>query len=263
MHLDRIGLVMASELNADGWMGIQPAPLGGPSGAAEFLETLHPAGFLSRPVDPETDADGNPTTGTSVLLLNDGDEGFALPLSDPRYMATVVQLEKGDTLVYATDGTAFTRWKAAGEVVTLTTTDNTPKGRTIYHSQGPDGFEWSCPWGRMSLGPYGFHVVHSSGARLDLMAISAPGLPSSLGSLATLSAATVQINGAAVSIGTELAPAANEVVKTSIIGAVDALVLAIGKITTVTPGATALADPAVVTALATFHTAMQDFGKII
>ena len=58
-------------------------PANAPSGLT--VEACHPYGFRSRPRDPDADANGVPTKGAGLLLLDfgGGDEG-GFPTQDPR-----------------------------------------------------------------------------------------------------------------------------------------------------------------------------------
>jgi len=89
-----------------------------------------------------------------------------------------------------------------GRVTMLTSDDATITGRTVFCEVSPDGHRWVAPWGKTTFGADGFHVLHHTGARLDLGGIG--GLPAPLDALsayATLSAPIVRIEGTAIALG--------------------------------------------------------------
>lgn len=97
----------------------------------------------------------------------------------------------------------FVRCDSEGRVSLFTTDDGTPTGKSVYFQVRPDGFRGVHPLFKFTLDKTGFHVVHASGARVDLGAVS--GMPAPLdvlNSYAKLSAAMVQIEGSAISMGT-------------------------------------------------------------
>lgn len=247
-----------SAYNSDGWLGIQVNVLGGKDGSAPPFETLHPFGFISRPPDPAVDANGEPTEGCKAAVAYDGDEGFVLPLTHQVTIAQLPQLQKGDAQIYSTSG-AFHRVGADATIKSMTTDTGVPAGRTIYDELGPTGWELVTPWCRIQAGELGVHIVHSSGARLDLGAMSAPGVPASIASMASLSAGMVEINGSLVSIGTDGGVTA-ETANLGLALFFDALVAAIGTITSGTPGATAMAP--ILSQLPALHQLIANIGKI-
>lgn len=78
-----------------------------PADAASGLpvKACHPYGIRSRPRDADTDADGNPTEGAGLLLLDfgGGDEG-GIPTQDPR--VELVDEGKGGCQIYGWTGSA-------------------------------------------------------------------------------------------------------------------------------------------------------------
>lgn len=88
--------------------------LGGREGGGQNPLSMHPYGLRSRTRDWDTDANGNPTKGAGLLLLDlgGGDEG-ALPTQDPR-----VQLEdegKGGTQLYGWTGSEVSSIRISGD----------------------------------------------------------------------------------------------------------------------------------------------------
>ena len=105
-------LTVLSEISEDGELRFGLDRLGPPGAetgdaAASGLpvEACHPYGFRSRPRDPDVDAQGNPTRGAGLLLLDfgGGDEG-GIPTQDPR--VTLADEGKGGAQLYAWTGSA-------------------------------------------------------------------------------------------------------------------------------------------------------------
>ena len=70
------------------------------------LESCHPYGLRSRPRDPDKDADGNPTKGAGLLVIErgGGDDG-AIPTADPR-ITDLPDEGKGGAQLYGWTGSA-------------------------------------------------------------------------------------------------------------------------------------------------------------
>lgn len=89
-------------------------------------------------------------------------------------------------------------------------------GKSVSFQVRPDGFVLSHPHMRVTYGPNGGHLVHSSGARIDFSACG--GLPFPLNQLASimkLSAAMVKIEASAVEIGPDLPAVADNLIKST------------------------------------------------
>lgn len=231
---------------------------GGQDATTPTWETVHPYGFSARPPDPATDTDGNPTAGCQALHDWDGSRGFVLPLGDPRLGPSLPAIKKGESLQYGQAG-QFIRCHADGAISLFTTDDATPNGRSIFLRLSPDqGLEFSCPWIRVSCGPNGFHVLHSSGARIDLGSIS--GVPAPLDALASyvkIQAAMCSVMGSAVSLGTD-GGAANLAAVVALDAFLATIVAAIGSASGVTP-----AQQAAIAAAQAAYTALSpNLGKV-
>lgn len=147
-----------------------------------------------------------PTAGQSAA------EAIALKTSGPDVVfagrdvrsATIAGLLKpGESCAYASTGTACTLYKRDGSVTNLTTDDNTDTGHSVFARVATDGFLWACPWGKMTFDSTGFHVLHASGARIDIGGVS--GMPApldTLGSYFTIGAKMGRIEAAILSVGT-------------------------------------------------------------
>lgn len=125
-------------------------------------------------------------------------------------------IKQGETCVFADGSRASTLYKLDGSVVHYCTHDNTIAGRAVASTVGPDGFEWSWPWGRLWFDKTGFHVTHSSGASFDLGSIAgAPSPLDTLGTYISMTGAIVRINGTAVSIGADPPATPDPLVRTT------------------------------------------------
>jgi hypothetical protein len=164
----------------------------------------HTLGFTARALDPDTDSDGKIIEGSGGLALigKDGIERFIVPLGDPRNLAKLPILKKGEAMMYGPAGN-FARCHADGSVSVFTTTDGTLDGKSVFFQVRPDGFVLVAPWGKLTFDDEGFHMLHSSGARMEAGAIG--GLPDPLtdliGSYFKIGAASVEIDAALTTIG--------------------------------------------------------------
>ncbi len=105
------GLAVLSEL-VQGFLRFGLDRLGGAADDADGaagglpLESCHPYGLRSRPRDPDKDAQGNPTKGAGLLVIErgGGDDG-AIPTADPR-ITSLVDEGKGGSQLYGWTGSA-------------------------------------------------------------------------------------------------------------------------------------------------------------
>lgn len=93
------GLCVSSEWR-DGALEVGVELLGSGASGRPLLP-LQPLGLYARPLDPETDAEGNSGAGAGVLYAWQGDDGYAMPTTDPRAIGNVPQGPPGSTCVYA------------------------------------------------------------------------------------------------------------------------------------------------------------------
>lgn len=94
-----------------------------------------------------------------------------------------------------------------GRISLFTTDDQTPNGKSIFLQVKKEGLEFVCPFGKLTFRADGVHFLHSSGARIDLGAVS--GMPApldALGSYCNLSGATMALESAILSLGPRSAP---------------------------------------------------------
>ncbi len=105
------GLAVLSEL-VSGFLRFGLDRLGGAADDGDAaagglpLESCHPYGMRSRPRDPDKDAQGNPTKGAGLLVIErgGGDDG-AIPTADPR-ITSLVDEGKGGAQLYGWTGSA-------------------------------------------------------------------------------------------------------------------------------------------------------------
>ncbi len=79
---------------------IQIDAYGGKQSGVPPYEQHSPCGFIGRPHDPDTDADGNPTKGCTVLYALEGEKGHVWPSHDPRIVPLLPPLTKGGSAQY-------------------------------------------------------------------------------------------------------------------------------------------------------------------
>jgi len=103
---------------------------------------------------------------------------------------------------YADEATFIRANTDTGVISLFTTEDNTPDGKSVFFQVKPDGFIFNFPHGKLTFNGQGFHLLHSSGARIDLGAIA--GLPApldALGSYVSVGAQIAKIEAAAIALG--------------------------------------------------------------
>ncbi len=76
-------------------------------GSGRTLETIFPLGLIARPNDPDTDPQTQMVLGAGCILAEQGSQAWALPTTDPRYVAAIPALEKGGTALYNATGAWF------------------------------------------------------------------------------------------------------------------------------------------------------------
>lgn len=200
-----IGIAMGSEVDNKGHLSVQIDGYGeGQAGVAPY-EVQAIGGILRRPLDPVVDGEGNPdpTKACPTMYGMEGGRGHAFPLLDPRTVAKMPVIQKGEALVPG-DAGQFIRFHVDGATTTMTTdAAGDPSGNAVYFRVKPDGLEFVAPWGTLTFDASGFHVDHpASGAKLHLGYVG--GLPAPLdavGSYVTIEGGVVSINGAMVSVG--------------------------------------------------------------
>lgn len=241
--------VVASKHDKDSFLAIVPETFG-PTSSIGAIEVSHPYGFASRPVDRD-DSGG----ACGAYYFTEGSQGFAWLANDGRIQSKLPEVLPGESFQYGVTGN-FVRCHADGRVSLFTTDDGTVNGRTVQFVIGPKGLLFSYPYGKLTIDDTGLHYLHNSGARIDLGAIS--GIPAPLdvvSSYASIGAAAVRLNGAAVSAGPNTGasqPVAMAGTTLSLFGALEGVLTALaapGAFISASPGSPATPGPALVTAI--------------
>ena len=97
-----IGLVTFSEVDDDGFIGIQCDMPGEKNAGVEAGEMGAAYGMYSRPHDPSLDAEGEPipSSACGVLHAYYGAKLHVWPQTDPRMMAKLPRVKKGGSVLY-------------------------------------------------------------------------------------------------------------------------------------------------------------------
>jgi hypothetical protein len=156
-------------------------------------------GFVSMPAPPTP---GQPSA--QVVVLKGGDRDMAIGARDTRQSAVYGNLKSGESAAFATVGApARMVFKANGAAALITTDNNTPTGNSVYYRVTPTEERFWSPWGSRILDSGGFRMSTTSGARLTLGGLGLPAPFNAVGSFALVTADTVRLDGAIVSIGKE------------------------------------------------------------
>jgi hypothetical protein len=165
------------------------------------VEWWNHVGFLSRPPKAEPGK-----TSARAVVVPCGQHDAIIASEDDRGLELAGNMKEGETIVYGAGETGAAQGrviiKQDGSVTILTTDDNTKDGKSVYVRVKPDGIQIIAPWGKIVFDRTGFHVLHSSGASIDLGAIG--GLPpplDSFSSYARLTASAVDIKASTQSSG--------------------------------------------------------------
>lgn len=109
-----MGVCMLSEVDKDGFIGIQVDAHGDDAGV-ETYEAHFPLGFYARPLDPEKDANGEalPAGSSTVLFGIEGGQGHAWPMGDPRAIQKLPKgaKKKGGAVFYSPASGGFAMWE--------------------------------------------------------------------------------------------------------------------------------------------------------
>lgn len=266
-----IGVATLTTKDADGFIGVQVDVYGDQGSATDApsappFEAFMPPGLYCRPRDPDTGPDGTTKLGANVLYAWEGNTGYAFPMHDPRVIAKLPNtIAPGDTVLYCDrdDGQVSIMRLAAkdGAFIAYCPAPG-GNGQGVQLRLDPvNGLDLFTPWGRMLLGPLGFHVTLPD-SQLNMGGIGGlPGPFAALGAYANLqSTGVVSLSGGAVSQGTD-GGLANEQAVTALIGFITTLVAAIGTITTASPGATAMST--ITPLLASLPVLLAPIGKTV
>lgn len=247
---------------SDGFLTVQVLGAGAGS-TTEATQVSHTFGFVSRPRDPDVDASGNVNAGSTVVYAWEGARQVAWFDDDPRVTPRLPRLVKGSSLQYAilpdgqlsyirlsgSDGSldVYVPGQATGSYISLT---------------DAGGLDINTPYGRIQLGPSGYHVK-AGGARFSMNQMAGLPLPApfdQLSSRATISAAFVNIDAICPTVGTD-GGAANGLAVQQLQTFLTSLVAAIATITTSTPGAAAMAP--IEAQLPALFTILNGLGKAV
>lgn len=99
------GMAAFSGYDDDNGLGVSVDHCGEDDQAgAPPADVCTPFGFLSRPLDPSTDARGEITEGCGLLWWRNGDQLNAIPLDDPRVTKLLPKLGKGGSMQFCGAG---------------------------------------------------------------------------------------------------------------------------------------------------------------
>lgn len=259
----RLHTVTYSEVDANGFIGIQFDGFGEQNSGVPTVETHHPFGLMANP--PEPDINGE--FSCLALVGWDGDTPHAWLCADPRSRVVLPVLQKGEVLLYGCAGNCV-RMHKDGRISLFTTDDNTPNGKLVSLQVKPDGFLFSTPWGKITFDATGFHVLHSSGAAIDLGAIG--GLPPPLDEISSyvkLTAGMVQTEASIISNGTVAGVPDAATKATPLVAVLGALSTALADLATMLPtmtnGGGTVTAPSLTTTVAAIGAAVSAIGTAI
>lgn len=201
------------------------------------------AGLRSIPAVPVPNA----KKACQAVALKTVDADIVIATRDLRASAIEGLLKPSETCVYATTGQAASYYKLDGSVIDYTTDDNTATGHGVFQGVAPNGLIFDSPYGKRTFGARGYHLTTASGARIDVGGLSAPGVPPALNSYVALSAQSLRLEGAAISLGTVAGtpePVAKATTLLSVLGALQAVIDLLAASTT---GLVAGANPVTLT----------------
>lgn len=171
------------------------------------VEWWQHVGFASRPPKPDAKK-----KAAQAFVLATGDRDVCVASQDTRCLDQYGNLDFGEFCAYAPGEDAKAQGRVIGKkdgsVTVFTTDTNTKAGRSVYFRTAPDGFLWVAPWGTLRFDASGFHLLHSSGASINLGGIG--GLPAPLDVIASyikLQAGSVSTS----SVGSPIADATSTV----------------------------------------------------
>jgi hypothetical protein len=162
----RYGISVFSERTTEGKLELVPDWYGEANGGGFPLESIHPYGFRSRPRDPDVDPNGQPTVGCGLLYTEDGGEGQALPVQDPRDFASLEDEQKGGAQVYAiTSAGRVSRVFLNGSTGALTVEVNAAGGTSTVKIESDGTIRMSHFSGaEISVGSTGTTITGTGGA---------------------------------------------------------------------------------------------------
>lgn len=163
----------------------------------DSAEIWGPAGYYAVPANPTK---GKPSCQALILKCSDYDVVFGT--RDPRDAAVVGNLSPGDRVVaggYPSQSRLHVKFD--GSVSLLTTDDNTATGNAVFYRISAKESRFWSPWGSQVHDATGYHARTFHGAKLDLGGLGLPAPFSAFGSMGSLSADMIFMQGALVSLG--------------------------------------------------------------
>jgi len=128
------GQAILSEYDEHGFIGLQIDHYGDNAGG-QSAEAHFPYGFLSRPLDPDNDPQGQPS-GATALWWYEGDRIHAMPLCDPRVMPKLPQLGKGGSMQYGATGSHVLIDPTTGAIAIKPVSDDPTAGVALGSNPG-------------------------------------------------------------------------------------------------------------------------------
>lgn len=260
--------VLRTTVTADGVVMLSIGDVKAGESFDEQVPLYSAAGFVSMPADPDAGVEA-----AEVVSLETSAGYIGIAVRDNRSAKIAGQMVAGETTVFASGSQACTIYKLDGSVTSFTTHDNTANGRSVYSSVSPTGFIRFMPHGKETFDEKGWHILHASGARIDLGAISGlPGPLSAMGSYVGMSAAIIRIEGSTISLGTSagvVEPVAKANTLLSLLTSLQAEHTAMLNLTTAiaaTPAAIGTApavNPAVIAAFTALSSAMASTAGLL
>lgn len=174
---------------------------------SENADWIQQVGIASRPSLAQP---GSTSPAAYAVTVPGGDRDTCIGSQDVRCLDIYGNLAEGETCVFAAgkDGKSQGRViiKDDGSVTLYTTDTNTKAGAAVALRISPTGgLEFTSQWGSLVLDETGFHVKTKAGPRIDMGAVTVPGVPAALSGAftgyCTLTAPTVQMAGANNMIG--------------------------------------------------------------
>jgi hypothetical protein len=264
-----IGMARSSFYDSDGFLGIQydGESMSGEDALVDPYEAHAIAGVYSRPMDPGLDANGNPDPKQAAQVLvgiEASGKGHIWPMEDPRVIALLPLLNKGERLFYGDFG-QFIRAHDDGAWSFYTTDQGgNPAGQKVAMRLAPDGWSVDAPWGRMTFDGNGFFVSVAGGPTFDMSAMSLPAPLDQISSSITMQAKSITLNAAPVDAGPDAGTSQPLVGVTALQQILAALVGAIQAIsTTLATGGTSSAGPVVLPGAAAVAPLVQTLQVLI
>jgi hypothetical protein len=167
---------------------------------SEQAEVWGTPGIISVPNLPAKT--NNNTDAAQAMYLKTTSQNIAFAFRDTRSQAIAGNINPGETCVYAPAGQARALFKADGTATLITTDDNTATGNNVEFTISPTGLYFKAPWGKITFDATGLHIANSTGARIDLNNIDAPGpLAAVVGNSCTITTSVFNANAGVVNLG--------------------------------------------------------------